>query len=98
MAAARLTHHARDQLARRSNLAEGELLLILDQDLVVLIGQEPNTARYHKVFYSRPDNNYLVAIQDNETGDVITILPPDYHNKWEIPPEVFFAAKRLILG
>ncbi|MFA5020618.1 MAG: hypothetical protein WC517_00975 [Patescibacteria group bacterium] len=98
MAAARLTHHARDQLEARSELSQEELLLILDQDLVVLIGQEPGTTHYHKVFYSRPDGNYFVVIQDNENGDVITILPPDYHNRWKISPETFVAARRLITG
>ncbi len=86
--------HACDRLAERLSLTAEEVIEIIDNDLCVLIGEEDN--RYHKVFYSRPDKQCFVAIHDHETNELVTILPLDYHHRWQISEAVYFEAKAKI--
>lgn len=91
----RWTAHAHQQLGR-TQLSEAELEAILDQGLCVPIGIEEKSQKVHKLFYSAKDKQCFVAIQDDATGEIVTILTLDYHNRWIISLEVVAEAKRLI--
>jgi hypothetical protein len=52
---------------------------LLDFDLAVKIGEEKGTDRIHRLFYSHDDRQCFVAIQDDKTKMLITILPVDYY-------------------
>lgn len=97
MVQARLTTHCSQRLKERMSLIQEELCRILNDDLVVLVGQESGTHRIHKLFYSIYDKTYYVAVQDEETGGVITILPPE-QSRWRIAPDAYSQAKALICG
>lgn len=95
MPQARLTTHCSQRLKERMTLLQEELCRILNDDLVVLVGQESGTNRIHKLFYSIYDETFYVAVQDELTGGVITILPPE-QSRWRIAPEAYSRAKSLI--
>ena len=59
---------------------------LLDQNLTVSVGVEPFTRRRHRLLYSEPDKAHFVVIQDFETGEVVTLLPIDYHENlaWQL--------------
>lgn len=82
----RLTYHAAQRLDERTTLFEDELLRLIHNGRCVIVGIEPYTNRLHKLIYSEPDKTHFVAIQDMATGEVITILPIDYHENlaWKI--------------
>jgi len=63
-----------------------ELLNLLDQNKCVCVGIEPDTHRMHRVLFSIDDDTHFVAIQDGKDGEVITVLPLDYHENlaWKI--------------
>lgn len=86
---ARLTKHATQRLAERTTLAHDELFGLIHNQLCVIVGIEPFTNRLHKLIYSESDKTHFVAIQDMATGEVITILPLDYHENlaWKISEE-----------
>ena len=81
-----LTLHARQRLCERTSLTEEEFVRILDLYLTVSVGYETEAKRWHRLFYSAKDDVHLVAIQDLANGEVITILPLDYHENlaWKI--------------
>jgi hypothetical protein len=81
-----LTHHAKIRLKERTDLSVEDFLTLLDTFRTSSVGYEPNTFRWHRLFYSRPDDEHFVAIQDIATGEVITILSLDYHENlaWKI--------------
>ena len=70
----------------RTTLYEDELFGLIDNRRCVIVGIEPYTNRLHKLIYSVSDKAHFVAIQDMATGEVITILPIDYHENlaWKI--------------
>lgn len=86
MIRASLTSHAEQRLAERTHLLPSAFFGLLDRNLTVSVGVEPYTRRRHRLFYSELDKAHFVAIQDFETGEVITILPIDYHENlaWKI--------------
>jgi hypothetical protein len=75
-----------------------EVADILDWDLVVKIGEEKGTRRIHRLFYSQDDYQCFVAIQDEKTKTVVTILPVDYYETlaWKIPRSSLGEAERLV--
>lgn len=90
--------HAFARVLARTSLTHQELAHLLDADLVVNIGQESNSNRVHKLFYSDWDKICFVAIQDVKTGTIVTILPVDYHENisWKVSIESQNQAKRLV--
>lgn len=76
-----------------------ELADLLNDDLAINIGQEVNSNRVHKLFYSTRDNICFVAIQDIKTGTVVTVLPIDYHENisWAVSIEAQNKAKGLVI-
>lgn len=92
----RFTSHARIRLEERLSLSNEEINDLLENSKCVLLGQEEE--RVHKLFYSKPDNNYFVAIHDETTNEMVTILSLDYHNRWVIDLDMCAEAKNLVLG
>ncbi len=94
---ARLTQHARKRLIERTSLEEYVLLGMLDTFCTAGAGHEPHTSRWHRLFYSSPDDRHFVAIQDMTNGEVITILPLDYHQNlaWKVSQKKLNKAMRL---
>lgn len=73
------SRHATDRLLEFLSLNAMEVGQILDDELFVLIGEE-GQRKVHKLFWSKPDLSWFVAVQDKLDGEVITILPVHYHN------------------
>ena len=85
----KLTEHASVRLSERTSLSPQELCAILDSDAFVFLGKavgEGNT-KISKLFFSKSDDKFFVAIQDLENGDVITVLTIKY---WQNLNEKYF--------
>lgn len=80
------SNHAYKRIKQRSQLSFNEIKIILDGKFYVNTGTEPGFNRDHLVFYSHKDECCFVAIRDNLTGEVVTILPLSYHKNlaWKI--------------
>lgn len=91
--------HALNRVTGRLLLGHSELANIIDNQLTLDVGQEVNSNRVHKLFYSHRDNMCFVAVQDVKTGTIVTVLPIDYHNKiaWIVSTESQKQAKCLFL-
>ena len=70
--------HAFDRIAQRTHLRCEDIARILDQKLALNTGRKPGLNRNHLLFYSIPDDDFFVAIQDELTGTIVTVLPLDY--------------------
>lgn len=77
MPATSFTRHAWARVLDRLSLAPAEVATLLDYELAVPIGSRGRTC--HRLFYSAPDRQCFVAVQDEENGAVLTVLPIDYH-------------------
>jgi hypothetical protein len=73
------TIHALDRVAERMHLSRIELAAILDHGRAVTLGVDEYSNRLHRLFFSRVDEQFFVAVQDTKTGDVITVLPLKYY-------------------
>ncbi len=94
------SRHAFERIAQRTKLRCEEIAHILDRKLALNTGRKPGFNRNHLLFYSVPDDDYYVAIQDALTGTVVTVLPLDYHANlaWDISPEDCTRAKGLCIN
>jgi hypothetical protein len=95
---ARFTVHSFRQASKRLNLDPQEVKKLIDNGLVVLIGKDESTNKAHKLFFSMVDANWFVAVQDESTGELVTVLPHNYHNRWRISSEALQLARRIALG
>ncbi len=79
-------------------MAPDEVTAILDHDLAVLVGAK--SGHLHRLFFSPAEEQCFVAVQDQENGDVLTVLPLDYHSSlaWEVSLEAQERAESLLLG
>lgn len=95
---ARFTDHALDRIDDRLSTELHDVAAILDHDLAVLLGAD--SGRLHRLFFSPADEQCFVAVQDQGNGDVVTVLPLDYHSSlgWEISIEAQQQAEVLLLG
>ena len=96
----RITHfskHALERLEQRSSLTYYELARILDCNVFENVGRVPGFNKEHRLFFSKKDELFYVAIQDIHTGTVVTVLPPDYYENLygKITEEQFIAARSL---
>jgi hypothetical protein len=91
------SHHAAKRVTQRTLLSRLELASVLDHRLFVNVGNEPGLPREHLLFYSLRDENLFVAVRDKLTGEVVTVLPLDYHENlaWSISPAQMKKAKEL---
>ena len=71
------SRHAFERIGQRTKLSCEEIASILDRGLVFNTGKKPGFNRNHLLFYSEPDDDCYVAIQDGLTGTVVTVLPLD---------------------
>lgn len=94
------SRHAFERLAQRTHLSCEEIARILDRGLVVNTGRKPGLNRNHLVFYSVPDDDFFVAIQDELTGTVVTILPLEYQANlaWQVSDEDCVKAREILLS
>ncbi len=94
------SRHAFKRIASRTKLTCEKISHILDRKLAINTGREPGFNRNHLLFYSDPDDDFYVAIQDTLTGVVITVLPLDYHANlaWHVTPEDCARAKDLYIN
>lgn len=92
-----LSKHAFSRLEQRTKLTPEALMRLLDAGAVVNAGKEPCSNREHLLFFSDLDNKCFVAIQDSLSGEVVTLLPLDYHENlaWKITVAQQEAAKRV---
>jgi hypothetical protein len=75
----RFSEHALERVKERLSLSIEEVAAILDHDLAVFVGIDEYSNRHRRLFFSVPDNNFFIAIQDADSGEVVTILPLEYH-------------------
>jgi hypothetical protein len=59
------------------SLTPAEVAALLDYDLAVSVGVRGR--KVHRLFFSPPDRQCFVAVQDQDMGVVVTVLPLDYH-------------------
>lgn len=95
---ARFTRHAQERIVDRVSMGVADVAAILDHDLALLVGAK--SGHSHRLFFSPADEQCFVAIQDQENGDVVTVLPLDYHSSlgWEVSIEAQEEAELLLLG
>lgn len=101
---ARFTHHAYlrvvggDGEERRLKLSSEEVSEILDDDKAVPVGRDPKEShKIHRAFYSIPDDECIVAVQDERNGEVITLLPFSHHGRFVLDStQVRKMAMRLV--
>lgn len=91
--------HAFNRVSGRISLKHNEILRLLDSKTYINIGNESGNNKVHKLFFSIIDDLCFVAIQDDKTGTVVTILPIDYHNNiaWMVSFEAQLQAKKEYL-
>jgi len=83
-----LLSHALERALTRLTITPEEIVELID-NFSISLGYEDGTKKVHKIFYSFLDDSHFVAIQDEENGEIITILPVEYHNRWVIPTDLF---------
>ena len=88
-----LTPHAAQRLGERTSLSPSELIRILSTDNLVSLGVELGTKRESKLFFSKFDDKFFVAIQDTCDGYVVTVLTLEY---WHNLSEKHFFEKRIV--
>ena len=77
------TRHAWMRVLERLSLSPAEVAVLLDGGLSVPVGVRGHAV--HQLFFSPPDTQCFVAVQDSENGAVITVLPLDYHESCAWP-------------
>ena len=86
LATTKFTKHATSRIEKRTRLSIKQLADILDSEQPVYVGCNKGTSRIHRLLYSGKDDEFFVAVQDRRSGDVITLLPIDYHENlaWKV--------------
>ena len=82
--------HARIRVDERLSMSEEDVALLLDHGLAVKIFEEKNTNRIHLLFYSADDFQCFVAVYDQNTKTVITLLPIDYYEQLNHKVSILF--------
>ena len=88
--------HAAKRIFQRTSIDSLELMKLLDNGACVNIGQIAGSSRRHLLFFSQKDKFCYIAIQDERSGRIITILPPAYdkNSAWKITIEQYLLAKK----
>ena len=71
MPATSFTRHAWARVIDRLSLAPPEVAALLDYELAVPIGSRGGTR--HRLFYSAPDRQCFVAVQDEQNGAAVYV-------------------------
>jgi hypothetical protein len=92
--------HAWRRVRERLTLSPTEVAAILDYELAVPLGFDPSSNRLHRLFFSQPDFQCFVAVQDVSSGEVVTVLPMDYHStcSFQVSQEAQTQARALVNG
>lgn len=94
------SYHAALRTAQRVSVPEAELARMINDGHMLDIGREPGFNRRHLLFYSQPDQNHFVVVQDYLRGKVVTVLPLDYHKNlaWDVSDAQREQAQALAKG
>ena len=92
--------HAALRIRQRTSMLPQELMYLIDKNVYIDITQEFGPYGIHKrhlLFYSPKDHYYYVAIQNELTGKVITVLHLNYHKQlaWPITEQQCKAARQV---
>lgn len=92
-----LTSHAKVRIAERTQLTEAEVLSMLDKKKFVDLGCKPGIHKQHLLIWSPRDEKAFVVVQDHLNGDILTVLPLDYHDNlaWEVTEEQVLQVSKL---
>lgn len=92
--------HAFKRLGERTKLRFEDLSRLMDDRAYVHLGNKPGMPREHLLFFSLPDQQAFVAIRDESTGKLVTVLPPDYHENlaWPFTEDQAEAARKLAIA
>ena len=93
MGKTKLTEHALMRLSERTSMSPQSLCGILDGDEFVSLGAEKDSNRLSKLFFSKDNEQFFIAIQDENTRHVVTILTIEY---WHNLSEKFFSRKLTV--
>ena len=72
------TTHASQRVDERLHITTKEIAEILDSGTCTPIGLEHRSKRMHILFYSNDDDECFVAVRDELTKEVVTILPTNF--------------------
>jgi len=94
-----LTMHARGRVAEYTKLTVAQICELVDEKSVP-IGIDNRNGReiVHRLFYSKQEEKYFVALQDRGAGSIITVLRGMYYGedqRWPISPEAMREARHL---
>lgn len=87
------TEHALTRLTERTSMPPEDLCFLLDNNKIVPLGNEAKYNRSSKLFFSKNDDKFFVAVQDSNNGYVVTILTIEY---WYNLSKKFFLYKNKI--
>lgn len=73
------TSHSLTKVKVRTELTALQVAWILHYRLALQLGTDVGTVKMRYLLWSPLDNDYFVILQDSLNGDVITLLPIDYH-------------------
>lgn len=90
----KFTDHAFMQVYARMHLLQGTIIKLLDRDLTIPVKSEPGTNRVHRLFYSVVDDNYFIAVWDEKTREIITVMPVQFGG-YQPPQGILNEAKHL---
>ena len=91
-----IKNHALVRIQERCSLTALQIKQIVDKNQYWPIGIKDG--HHHKLFYSIPDDECFILVNDQKTNTLITILPLNYHHAWHIDDSALTLAKKAILG
>ena len=72
---ARLTYHAFGRTLERVSISVDAVTRIIKKGLATPIKHGSGPQQSHLLFYSPKDRRHFIAVQENRTGKIITIMP-----------------------
>lgn len=88
-----LSVHARRRLRRYSRLRPFHVVVLFNEERSVNVGSDWRSQ--HRLFYSRKEDVFFVALCNPRERCIITILPPNKHRDWDINAQCFEKAKEM---
>jgi hypothetical protein len=84
--------HALLRVRQRCNLTEKDIKDKINNGNYFNFGI--NNKHNHLLIYSEKDDEMFVIVQDKRNFDIITLMPFNWHNKWELSHEMLSIAKK----
>lgn len=91
-----VSRHAFERVQDRLHMDPDELVRILDEDRVVLLGQREDKS--FKLFFSEIDNSYFIAVAGTSNYILVTVLPSYFRLPWVISAEALQIAREVVLS